>query len=133
MLRKILGVLAGVVVAYLVITISQVVSLSMNPFPEGLDMQDKEAMLGYMATLPASAYALVLGGYLVASFLGGLLATLIARTKFVPALIIGGFLTAAAIANAMMIPQPGWVSIVSVLVMIPAAWLGAKLVKLNTA
>lgn len=132
MLRKILGVLGGVVVAYIVITVSQVISLSMNPFPEGLDYQDKDAMLEYMGTLPASAYALVLGGYVLASLLGGLVATLIAKSKYVPALVIGGFLTLAAIANAMMIPQPQWVSIISVIVMLPMAWLGARLVKTPT-
>lgn len=131
MTRIIFGVLAGVITAFLVITVSQVVSLSMHPFPEGLDTENAEAMNAYISSLPGSAFAMVLGGYAIAAFLGGLIATLIARAKFVPALIIGGFLTLASIANAKMIAQPLWVSVVSVVVMIPAACLGAKMVKLK--
>ena len=129
MARTIFGVLAGVLVAFIAITISQQVSLSMNPFPEGLDYKDTEAMNTYFSGLPASAFALVIGGYIVAAFLGGLLATFVAKSKYMPALIVGGFLTAASIANAMLITQPQWVSIASIVVMIPMAWLGAKLVK----
>lgn len=132
MTRKIFGVLGGVVVAYLAIMGSQMLSLHQNPFPEGLDPADIEAMKAYISTLPGSAFAWVLGGYVVGAFLGGLVATLISQNKYMPALIIGAFLTMAAIANAMMIAQPMWVSVAGVIVMIPFAWLGAKIVKLRS-
>jgi len=64
-------------------------------------------------------------------FIGGLVCTPIARSKYGPAIIVGVFLTIGAILNAMAIPQPIWVSVAGVLVMIPMAWLGARLINLD--
>lgn len=129
MLRNILGTIAGLAVAILVITLVQMVSSSMYPMPEGLEMSDQEGFAAYIKTLPTSAFLIVLLGYVLGSIAGGFVSTFVAKTKYVPALIVGLLLTIASILNSMSIPQPMWVSALSIIVMIPGAYLGAKLVK----
>lgn len=129
MLRKILGVIAGIIAAIIAIMVVQQVSHMMYPMPEGLSLEDKAGLQAYVDTLPVTAFLLVIISYVLGSFAGGYVSTLIAKTKFLPALIVGGLLALAAILNGMAMPQPLWVSIVSVLVMLPMAWLGAKMVK----
>jgi hypothetical protein len=74
---------------------------------------------------------LVILSYIVGSFFGGMTATGIAKEKYNPAVIVGGVLTLAGIMNAISIPQPMWVSIVCILVFIPLAYLGAKVLPLK--
>jgi len=92
-------------------------------------MNDKAALAEHFSTLPDLAFFILLSGYALGAFFGGLVATLISKSKFLPALIIGGFLTLASIVNAFMIPQPFWVSLSAILVMLPMAWLGANMVR----
>jgi hypothetical protein len=65
----------------------------------------------------------VLGG-----IFGGLVAAWIGRTAPVAhALVLGGLLTLAGIANNLMLPPPGWFWVVSLLVFFPATYVGARL------
>ena len=119
------------VVAIAAITIAQMISAAIYPMPEGVTIDNEEAFNAYVGTLPITAFLLVILGYMLGSFLGGLAATMIAKAKFAPALIVGTLLAIAAFLNGMAMPQPLWISALGVLVMIPMAWLGARLVKLD--
>jgi len=129
MLRKILAIIVGVLAGIAVITLVQQVSTMMHPMPEGVTMDDMEAFKAWVSNLPTSAYLMVILSYILGSLIGGFVATLIARFKFWPALVVGGILMVMGILNAVAIPQPLWVSIVSVLSFVPAAWLGARMVR----
>ena len=52
---------------------------------------------------------------------------LLATAPVAHALILGGLLTLAGIANNLMLPPPGWFSILSLVVLLPAAYAGARL------
>ncbi len=129
MLRKILGTIAGLIAAVAVISVVQMISGMMYPMPEGVTMDDEAAFNAYVKGLPITAFLMVLLSYIAGSFIGGFIATMIAKTKFIPAFVVGGLLAVAAILNAVAMPQPMWVSGLSVLVMMPMAWMGARLVK----
>ncbi len=129
MLRKILAIIAGVIAGIAVITLIQQLSSMMHPMPEGVSMNDMEAFKTWAASLPTSAYLMVILSYVLGSFVGGFVSTLVTRIKFWPAIVVGGILMLMGILNAVAIPQPLWVSIASILCFIPAAWLGARLVK----
>lgn len=131
MLRKILSVVIGIAVGVLGIMLIQSLSSQMYPMPEGLDYKDTEAFGAYVKTLPVGAFLMVILSYIVGSFFGGMSATSLSKEKYRSAIIVGGVLTLAGIANAMSMPQPLWVSIVSVLVFIPSAYLGAKVFPLK--
>jgi len=48
------------------------------------------------------------------------------------ALVLGGFLTLAGIANNLMVPPPLWFWIAGLVVLIPAAYAGARLAPRHT-
>lgn len=125
MLKKILAVIVGIAVGILGIMLIQGVSGQMYPWPEGLRLNDKDGVKQYINTLPIGAFLMVILSYVVGSFFGGMAAKSLSKLNQ-SAIIVGGVLTLAGLANAMSVPQPLWVSILSLLAFIPIALLGAK-------
>jgi len=128
--RKFVGILAGIVAAFIAIMAIQMISSILYPMPDGLGLDDKAGLQAHIETLPITAFCLVIASYVLGGLAGGFMATLVSKVRYFPALIVGGLFTVFAIMNGMAIPQPLWVSVLSVLVFIPCAWLGAKAVKL---
>lgn len=126
--RKILAVVAGVILAGLVVYVVEAIGHRVYPPPEGLNMKDMDAMKAYVATLSTGALLFVLAAYILGSFSGGWLAAKIARASQIPlALTVGGVQLLFGIMNLVMIPHPTWFAIASVLAFLPAAYLGGKL------
>ena len=117
------------VAAIVVIMAIQMISSSLYPMPEGLSPKDKEGFGEYIKSLPAQAFLIVIVGYLLGSIAGGFVSTKVAKSRYLPAWIIGGLLTLAGIANGLSIPQPVWVTIASLLTFVPGTYFGANLVK----
>jgi hypothetical protein len=62
------------------------------------------------------------------SLLGGFLAAWIGwNAPVAHALVLGGLLTLAGIANNLMLPPPAWFWIPTLVVLLPAAYAGARL------
>lgn len=125
--RTILGVLAGVVVAWLVIVLCQFGSTALHPPPPGIDLRDPTQLAAFIEAAPLGAMLLVLAGYALGALLGGWTAARMARHKRVAALLIGALVLAGVIANFALIPHPLWMAVTGVLLPLPAAWLGARL------
>jgi hypothetical protein len=69
----------------------------------------------------------VLLGWAVGAFVGGWVAQRIGRGDAGrTGLVLGVLLTAAGIANNLMIPPPLWFWVAGMLVLLPGAWLGAR-------
>lgn len=130
MSRKILAIIGGVIFAGLVVYAVQTLGHQVYPPPENLDTKNLEAMKAYTASLPMGALLFVLLSYGVGSFAGGWLAAKIARVPqmHVP-LTVGGVQLFFGIINLLMIPHPLWFAVASVLIFLPAAYLGGKLGK----
>lgn len=126
--RKILAVVAGVILAGIVVYAVEAIGHQVYPPPAGLDMKNMEAMKNYVATLPMGALLFVLLAYVLGSFAGGWLAAKIARSSqiHVP-LTVGGVQLFFGLINLLMIPHPLWFAIAAVIVFLPAAFLGGKL------
>jgi hypothetical protein len=92
------------------------------------------ALVTYVDTRPTwddtgvtAAALLVMSGGL-GSLAGGCVAAWIGRrTRAALALVLGGLLTLAGIANNLMAPPPLWFWIAGLIVLIPAAYVGARL------
>jgi len=96
--RSVLGLIAGVMVGSLVIMGLEMAGHALFHVAE--DMTSVE-------TLPLSMQLSVVGFYAVASFLGGLTAAWVGRTRL-PAFATGIVLVALGVWNMAMIPHPGW-------------------------
>jgi hypothetical protein len=90
------------------------------------DLQEIKAS---MASAPVGALVVVLVGWVLGSVAGGFLATLISRKPGSGhALVLGAFLTLAGVANNLMLPPPAWFWIATFAVILPATYVGARLV-----
>src|ERR1700685_532741 len=127
MWKHILAVVAGFVVANVVIAGMELVGNSVFPLPRGLDMKDSHALAAYVAAMPPGAVALLLLGYALGSFAGGVVATVISgRTTLRPGLVVGALVTAAGALNLVQIPHPLWLALASLATYLPFAWLGSR-------
>ena len=124
-LRRIGAVIAGMIVAFLIVFASEGIAHKIYPPPPGTNMQDMEKVKAFVATLPLSALLIVLTGWLIATFAATWLAARIAGTP-IPGYVVGALLLCGGIANAFMIPQPVWFSVVSFVIYIGATWAGAR-------
>ena len=99
--RSILGFLAGAAMAMVVIALVEGISSFMHPIPEGVDISDAQAMKDFVATLPPSAFVMVV----LAWSLGAM----------------------AAIINMALIPHPGWMWAAGIVLPAACGYLGGLL------
>jgi len=124
MLRDILAGIAGVVIAVLIVFLADQLSHMIYPLPAGLDPSDTEDLRAYIATLPLAAFLMVMSGWVVATFVGAVVADRIGTAKaWIYPTIVGGFMFAATTADLILIPHPHWFTAVSLAAILFSAWL----------
>jgi hypothetical protein len=134
-LRSIAAVLAGFVVASIVMMIiesinGRVLYPELGKAAEGV--KDRERLRALLATAPVGALLVVIAGWTLGGMAGGCAAArLSARRTATHGLVVGALLTLAGVANNLMIPPPLWFWIVSLVVLVPAAYFGARLARLR--
>jgi hypothetical protein len=115
MARAIVAVIAGLVSAFIVILVIELLGAMIVPAGVAPSLKDEEAMRAYLMTLPLSAYAFVIASYLFGSAAGGIVTARTVGNRASRAVwIVGGLLLAVTIANLVRIPHPLWFSIVAV-------------------
>jgi hypothetical protein len=102
--RSVAGVIAGLLI---VIAFVQIGELGVHRIAPPPATEDMTAIKAYVASLPLKAYLIVLGGWLVGTFVGTFIAAAIAR-KRVPVYVLGAILAIGTIATMFFIPQPMW-------------------------
>jgi hypothetical protein len=128
MVRSILAVLAGIVVGIALILLGHFLSSFIYPMPPGLDWKDHEAVAAWVATLPDSAFVLVLLSHALGPLGGGFVAAWIGRrARLVHALIVGAFFLVGGIMDLQDLPHPHWYAVAEYLIYLPAACAGALL------
>lgn len=127
MLRSVLGALAGIATAIVTVIFMEWVSHTIYPPPAGIEIMDTDALNAHLATAPVGALAIVLAGYLMATFDGVFVACLIGRIQpFIYALIIGVLMLAGTASNLLMLRHPTWFSVSAILGIILSAWLASQ-------
>ena len=80
MLRDILAGVAGIIIAVAIVFLADTLSHMLYPLPADLDGNDLEALRDHIETLPSGAFLMVMGGWVVATFVGAVV---------VPPIVIG--------------------------------------------
>lgn len=132
MVRKLLGIVAGVVIALVTITLVEFAGHAVFPPPAGQDMRDPAAVTAYLATAPVGAMLFVVAGWFAGALAGGLGAATIARWP-AAAWIIAGLIALAGIYNATQIPAPLWMQAATVLAPALGGWTARHLARRNIA
>lgn len=128
--RSILAVIAGFIAASIVMLCveslnGRVLYPELGKLAEGV--KDREVIRSLLASAPIGALVVVLVGWALGSMVGGLVAAWIGSHAPLPhALVLGALLTLAGIANNLMLPPPAWFWIPTLLVFLPAAYVGAR-------
>jgi hypothetical protein len=109
MIRSIVGVFIGLVVAFITVAVVEIANMVIFPPPAGFDVNDKAALAALIAEAPAYKLVLVPVAWFLAAVTGGWVAAKIAkRAALVHAFIIAALLTAIGVLNMLMIPHPAW-------------------------
>lgn len=133
MLKNILAVIAGIIAAVIVIFIVEALSNMLFPPSSKIDMENPEQVKQMIENAPFGALLLVVIGWAIGAFSGGLVATIVSNNKkSFPALIVGMLLMIAGIINLMMFTHPIWMWIFGLGVNLPFAYLGYRFVSKRT-
>lgn len=133
MKRNILSVVVGLATAIITFLIAETINASLHPTPTNLDFKNSIAVKAFYENQPLSLWLLVLAGWIVGSFLCGLIIKWISKNDNKKLPVIAGFiLTLSAVANFFSLPHPTWFIVVGLIVFIPSTLIGYKLYKLNT-
>jgi hypothetical protein len=131
--RTVIAVVVGTVVAFVLVGVIEAIGEFVYPPPAGVDFGKPDQLASYMQRLPGGALAFVLAAWIVATFLGGLVAAWIARTRTaLVAAIVGALVLAATIMNFVLIPHPPWMIGAGVLGIAIAAYLAGRLMRVAT-
>jgi hypothetical protein len=118
-------VVAGLLTAFIVMTIFEFVNSFFYPLPEGLDIYDQAQVKAFTASLPWTAYILVFLGWVAGSFKAGCVTTYLAREeKYRLSFLVGILLTILGILNNMLIGHNVVFSVVALPMFILFTYLG---------
>lgn len=130
-LRSVAAVVAGFIVASIVMMIVEFANgrlfhPDLAKAAEGVT--DREALRALLAKAPVTAFLVVVAGWILGAVAGGWVAARLAtQSKIAHGLALGVLLTVAGVANNLMLPPPLWFWVVSLPVLLPAAYFGARL------
>ena len=129
--RAILGVLAGLATMFVVIMGIEYVGHMVYPPPLGLNPMVTEDLSAIMAVQPVAAKAFVVVAWVVGAFAGGWVAAKISRSyPRAAAVIVALMVVLGVVGMILQLPgHPRWMAALGLLLPIPAALLGARLVR----
>ena len=125
-MRMAMGIVAGIVVAFLCILAVEWVGHSLYPPPPGLDFSNPADMERLMAAMPATAKAFILVAWFVGALAGAWTANRIAGRSlagWVVALLVIAF----GVATMIMIPHPGWMWAGGIVLPLVAGWIAERM------
>ena len=125
--RSVLAVIAGMLVAFVLIALVQTIGMRVYPPPTAVNPSDPESLRAMMAQIPRGALLFVLLSYAVGSVAGGWIAA-----RFAPgagmrhAMVVAALLFGAGLMNLVTIPHPVWFWVCSSAIYWLGAWSGAQ-------
>lgn len=134
MIRKIIALVAGILLTGFAVGLTQQLGHYLYPLPEGANPEDPEAIKKYIETAPFMAIFFVIISYSVGAFVGGFSSTIIANDgKKIYAIIIGILFLFVSIYMMTVIPSPIWFWILGLLswLLVLLGWKLAIKIKKN--
>jgi hypothetical protein len=130
MLRAILSIVGGVIAAFVIVMLGDMLSQAVAASSAGAppaDMTDRTAIEAYMAGLPVTVFVIMLAGWTLAAFAAAYLAARFGRRGAWPGWVAVGLFFCATTANLLLIPHPMWMTAAGIVLVIAAGWAGARL------
>lgn len=125
-MRMLMGVVAGIVVAFLCVFAVEFVAHGLYPPPTGLDASNPADQARLMAAMPTAAKAMVLLAWFVGALAGAWTANRIAG-RSLAGWIVALLVIAAGIATMVMIPHPAWMWAGGIALPLLGAWIAERM------
>lgn len=125
-MRLAMGIIAGIVVAFLCVFAVEFVGHSLYPAPAGLDLHNPADQARVMEAMPAAAKAIVLVGWFVGALAGALVANRIAG-RSLAGWAVALLVIAAGVATMVMIPHPAWMWAGGIALPLLGAWIAERM------
>ncbi len=135
MLRLLIGIITGLVSGGIASTFFSSIGAAIYPRPANFDITDIKLATDYFVKMPDSVRFLSLAGIAFGAFVAGLVAAKIAvsegdATARKAAMLAGfGMLLFQTFGLSFQAAQPWWYSLVSLVVVIPMAILGGRIIR----
>ncbi len=126
--RGVLAVLAGCLVAAVVMGVVEPVGRLVYPLPPDLDLSKPTDLPKIARAMPTGAFAFIIAGWAIGTLIGSSVASKLAPDhRPAHGLAVGGLMMASAVANMVRIPHPTWVWVVGLALFPPMSFVGATL------
>lgn len=126
MVRTVLGILAGVVLAVVVMMGLEMGGHAAMPPPAGLDPADPEDLKQMVASASTAAKAWVVFAWFAAAVAGGWLARRLSRKGWA-GWVIAGLIVVGGVINFLSIPHPLWMQIAAFAAPLLGGWIVTRL------
>lgn len=130
-MKIVLGVVAGIVVAFLCVAGIEMIGHLAYPPPPGTDLSDPAQLARLMENVPAAAMAFVVAAWFVGALAGAWVANLVAK-RALAGWIVVLLVIAGGVSTMMMIPHPAWMWAMGIGLPLIAGWLAQKLARVPT-
>lgn len=128
--RSIVAIVVSLVAAIVIVIITEMLTLSLHPFPEGVDTRDQSVINNHVANFPHSVLAIAAIGWLLTAFVGAWLATRLGNDRHpTHGYMVGTILFLAAAYNMLFLPYQLWFEIVIFLGVPLVIFLGVMLAR----
>ncbi len=126
-------VVAGLLVAFITMTIFEYINSFIYPLPIDLDTRNPEAVWAFTASLPWTAYILVFLGWIIGAFKAGWVTTYLTKEKtYKLSFMVGIILTILGVINNILIGHHLLFNIVGLPMFILFTYLGHKYLSSRT-
>ena len=130
LVRSVGSVVAGLVVAFVLVVAAEVFSSIYHPWPPGVDPADYEACKRHVANYPTWVLAVGAAIWAAAPLTGAWLAMRLGTARhWAHGIVVGAILLALACLNMAMLPYPIWFPIVIVVTFPLGTILGVRLAR----
>lgn len=128
--RTLLGVLAGLATMFVVIMLVELLGAQVFPPPDGVDMRDPQVLASAMAQMPLGALAMVVLAWVLGAFAGGWVAARVSVAHpRAAAAIVALAVVAGVVLMVLSFPHPLWMTVLGLVLPVPAALAGARLAR----
>ncbi len=127
-MKIVLGVVAGIVVAFVCVLGIEMAGHLAFPPPPGTDLTDPAQVARIMENVPPAALAFVAAAWFIGALAGSWVANLVAK-RALAGWIVALLVLAGGIYTMMMIPHPTWMWAMGIALPLIAGWLAQRLAK----
>jgi hypothetical protein len=128
MIRKVASIMFGLIIAITLVIVVQLIGHTVYPVPPGTDFNDPESVRVMMETISPMALVIVILSYVIGTFGGGLLASLVAReTPALYAAVIGALVLLGTSVNLYSVPHPPWFAVSAVVSIVATALITGRI------